>query len=298
MPGPFLPNGILAAAATCASRSWRPAPVGSTITSKFAGTIPADTHQSFPDYGFKTTACDRRSSAPPTPPLCAELRRAANGNGETLGTRPLMSSTTIIANEQPAGVDHAPADGAKYLPDAQIFADLRVHRDHLPADQLRLDRAPGNAARLLSQFGIKTFTVTATDTNGGVTRRPCQYDVGGNVTPDVDAGADRDGQRRRVVTLQGSATDPDSGQILSYEWTQISGTPAVLDPSDADDPFEPDQRFTVPRTAGDLTFRLRVDDGYDTGEDTIVVHVCPNNGPTITNGVGRRRSTTSRPAPT
>ncbi len=134
---------------------------------------------------------------------------------------------------------------------------------------------------------MKTFTVTATDANGGVTAKTVTYDVGGNVTPVVDAGPDITTNGGSTVTLAGSAVDPDTGQILSYQWTQTAGAPVTLNPIDAADPFQPNQRFVAPRNGPfDLTFRLRVDDGYDTGEDSVNVHVNANNGPVIT---ARRR---------
>jgi K319L-like, PKD domain len=98
-----------------------------------------------------------------------------------------------------------------------------------------------------STFGPKTFTVTATDANGGVTAKTVTYDVGGNVTPVVNAGTDITTNGGALVTLQGSATDPDTGQVLSYQWTQTGGTPVTLNPDDANDPFMPNQRFVARR---------------------------------------------------
>ena len=47
----------------------------------------------------------------------------ANSNGEPLGTQPNLSTTTIIPNTNPLVDINSPLDGAKYLPDAQVFAD-------------------------------------------------------------------------------------------------------------------------------------------------------------------------------
>ena len=59
----------------------------------------------------------------------------------------------------------------------------------------------------------------------------------------------------------------------------------MLNADDANDPFEPNQRFTAPRNGpADLVFRLRVDDGFDTGSDTVTVPVNTNKTPSCTNG--------------
>ena len=50
----------------------------------------------------------------------------------------------------------------------------------------------------------------------------------------------------------------------------------------------PNQRFVAPRGGPfDLTFRLRVDDQFDTGEDSVNVHVNANNAPVITAGAAQ-----------
>ena len=94
-----------------------------------------------------------------------------------------------------------------------------------------------------------------------------------NEAPTAYAGADQeDVAQGDTVTLSGSGTDPDSGDTLSYAWTQ-SGTPAVtLSDSDVASPT-----FTAPTglsadTA--LTFTLRVtDDEGMYAEDSVTVTI-------------------------
>jgi hypothetical protein len=286
MVGPFTPGGILTPPQLRTTIKATGAP-GTKITSRFAGTIPPGLAPPFADYGFSITP---RVNAPivgetDAAASCAPNYGAlANGNGEPLGTPPLLSDTTIISDTKPLVDITTPSDGARYLPDAQVFADYActetvyelVSCDATAADGEQLD---------FSTFGLKTFTVTATDSNGGVTEKEVTYDVGGNVTPTVDAGGDQTVDGGVEVTLHGAATDPDTGQVLSYQWSQVSGPTVDLNDDDASDPFETNQRFVAPRGGPvDLTFRLRVDDGFDTGEDTVVVHVNANHGPVITNG--------------
>ena len=94
-----------------------------------------------------------------------------------------------------------------------------------------------------------------------------------NEAPTADAGADQENVTQGdTVTLNGSGTDPDSGDTLSYVWTQ-NGTPAVtLSDSAAASPT-----FTAPTglsadTA--LTFTLRVtDSGSLYAEDSVTVTI-------------------------
>ena len=96
-----------------------------------------------------------------------------------------------------------------------------------------------------------------------------------NEAPTADAGADQENVTQGdTVTLNGSGTDPDSdsGDTLSYAWTQ-SGTPTVT----LSDSAVASPTFTAPTglsadTA--LTFTLRVtDDGVLYAEDSVTVRI-------------------------
>ncbi len=208
----------------------------------------------------------------------------ANGNGELLGTQPLLTRTQVLADTNPLVDLRSPGDGDKYLPEDVIFADYECIETVYALTDCQAT-APDGTQLDFSENGQKSFSVTATDANGGSTSKSVTYSSGRNVTPEVNAGDDVAVNGGQLVTLHGSAVDPDTGQTLSYEWEQISGPAVTLNPDDADDPFEPNQRFTAPRNGpADLVFRLRVDDGFDTGSDTVTVHINANNGPTFTNG--------------
>ena len=106
-----------------------------------------------------------------------------------------------------------------------MLADYACTETVYDARVLRRDRRPTVQQLDFSTFGVKTFTVTATDANGGVTTKTVNYEVGGNVPPVVDAGTDQTVNGGEHVTLHGSAEDPDTGQILSYQWSQTGGPP-------------------------------------------------------------------------
>ena len=136
---------------------------------------------------------------------------------------------------------------------------------------------------------MKTFTVTATDANGGVTttdrhlRRRWQRHAGRQRRrrPDGRTAA-------RSSRCTGRPSDPDTGQVLSYQWSQVAARPSRSNPRRCRRPVRTEPAFRRPaRRPGDLDFRLRVDDGFDTGEDNDDVHVTANNGPVFTNGASQ-----------
>jgi len=287
LPGPFPALSIVTAPDTIITVQATGAP-GTKITSKLAGVLPNSNPTATFDAGFTLTANISGIISGSVPTVCAPNYGVfANGNGELLGTQPNYSATTITPNTNPLVDITSPLDGARYLPDAQIFADYACTETVYELSSC-VATAPDGSQLDFSVFGPKTFTVTATDANGGVTAKTVTYDVGGNVTPVVSAGTDLTTNGGSTVTLLGGATDPDTGQILSYEWSQTAGAPVTLNPIDAADPFMPNQRFVAPRGGPfDLTFRLRVDDGFDTGEDSVNVRVNANNGPVFTAGAAQ-----------
>ena len=75
-----------------------------------------------------------------------------------------------------------------------------------------------------------------------------------NDPPVVDAGDDQEVAHDAVVTLQGSASDPEDDP-LTYAWTQVGGPAAVI--------RDPDELETVVEglhADATLTFRLTVTD--------------------------------------
>ena len=108
---------------------------------------------------------------------------------------------------------------------------------------------------------------------------------GANQAPTANAGADQDVAAGDSVTLDGSgSSDPDTGDTLTYNWAQTSGTPTVvLTNSSTASPT-----FTAPSTAAGstLVFTLTVRDGKASATDTVTVRVAaaPNQAPTANAG--------------
>ncbi len=107
-----------------------------------------------------------------------------------------------------------------------------------------------------------------------------------NEAPTANAGADQDTVAQgATVTLSGSGTDPDAGDVLSYAWTRTAGSAVTL--SDAD---KATASFAVPSglTAdATFTFTLKVTDKAGLyNEDTVSVTVAgpTTESPQITSG--------------
>ncbi|MDH5258987.1 MAG: carbonic anhydrase family protein, partial [Gammaproteobacteria bacterium] len=73
----------------------------------------------------------------------------------------------------------------------------------------------------------------------------------------------------KAVTLDGSASFDSDGDKLAYNWSQILGTPVMLDDSDSSKPS-----FKAPQRPDHLVFELTVNDGEKTSHsDSVVVSV-------------------------
>lgn len=81
-----------------------------------------------------------------------------------------------------------------------------------------------------------------------------------NQPPTADAGQDQTVVQRSLVTLDATASSDPDGNIVSYQWTQISGTPVTL----ADTVTPGIVTFTAPRirwyTPRELVFEVTVTD--------------------------------------
>ena len=94
-----------------------------------------------------------------------------------------------------------------------------------------------------------------------------------NVAPVADAGVDQTKSISSTVTLNGSGTDDDNGDTLTYGWTQIGGIPTVV----LNNPAAQQPAFTAPGTETVLTFTLTVTDTSSlTDTDEVAVTVKKN----------------------
>jgi cyclophilin family peptidyl-prolyl cis-trans isomerase len=137
-------------------------------------------------------------------------------------------------------------------------------------DVLSPSFVPDHVARL-------TFELTATDEHGATSTDSVDINVNApnNQPPVAEAGPAQPADAGDTVTLDGSeSSDPDF-QILTYAWTQTSGSTVVLNNATTAQPT-----FTAPSARGKLTFELTVTDalgGQATDTATVIVNDVPAN---------------------
>ncbi|WP_455222886.1 PKD domain-containing protein, partial [Kaarinaea lacus] len=120
--------------------------------------------------------------------------------------------------------------------------------------------------------------LTVTDDQGAVGTD--QVEIQANLPPIASAGADQFLQPGDMVNLSSSGSNDPDGNIVSYLWSQVGGTPSVTFNHNSANPS-----FTAPDISGDLTFELTVTDNYGAeGIDTVVIHITPNVPPTADAG--------------
>ena len=149
----------------------------------------------------------------------------------------------------------------------------------------------GDAYTLAITPSAKTFTITLNANsvsdeagNTGPAENPLAArrvtGTAANQAPVAEAGDAQSVIADAVVTLDGSATDPD-GDALTYSWTQTSGTNVTLNDAAIAAPT-----FTAPATAAVLIFELTVtddsgDSATNTDSDTVTITVTAPPKPVI-----------------
>ncbi|MEN8170800.1 MAG: Ig-like domain-containing protein [Pseudomonadota bacterium] len=140
-------------------------------------------------------------------------------------------------------------------------------------------------APTLKQAAVLSFRLTVTDDEGGVSFDEMVVTVNPvNHPPVVSAGNDQSVDEQTVVSLTGTASDPDADGVLSsYAWTQVAGTTVALNEADT-----LSVSFTAPtlKEAAVLGFRLTVtDDEGGTSFDEVAISVNPvNHAPVVSAG--------------
>jgi hypothetical protein len=102
-----------------------------------------------------------------------------------------------------------------------------------------------------------------------------------NHPPVADAGVDQTVSEGSPVTLNGVGSYDIDGDVLTYTWSQTSGTSVILS-----DPQSPTPTFTAPTVGMGgtlLTFVLTVSDGVYSSTDTVNTSVQNINHPPIAN---------------
>ena len=154
------------------------------------------------------------------------------------------------------GIDFAPQDGT-----TDREGGLGTYgRFELTAEGVwtyTLDNA-ASATNALAEDAVETdvfIAVSALDPN--VFRSVIIRITGANDAPMADAGQDRDVVSGSTFMLLGSGSDPDTGDLLGYEWEQIEGDAMSLSSTTVATPI-----FMAPTvtSATDFIFRLTVTD--------------------------------------
>ena len=142
----------------------------------------------------------------------------------------------------------------------------------------------------LTPDGDGSVTVSATtvtfptsgSTVGGVVIRHDGIQTGlgaSNRAPTANAGSDQEVLTGVTVTLTASGSDDDTGDTVSYSWTQTAGTTVTLSSTTAASPT-----FTALPSAETLTFQLTAMDGRGGSDrDTVTVRVATFTAPSNLN---------------
>lgn len=127
--------------------------------------------------------------------------------------------------------------------------------------QVQLQAANREAATFLAPApgAPLVFALTVTDDDGLTDSDDVTVQVtGGALPPIADAGPDRIVQERAFASLDGSGSAAGQGELVSFQWRQLSGPAAILS-----DPAAPAPTFAVPAVDGpgvQLVFELVVVD--------------------------------------
>uniref|UniRef100_UPI0013DF3BC9 Ig-like domain-containing protein n=1 Tax=Pararhodobacter zhoushanensis TaxID=2479545 RepID=UPI0013DF3BC9 len=124
---------------------------------------------------------------------------------------------------------------------------------------------------------VLTFSLVVDDGFDASTADTVQITVNApaNTVPTAEAGIAQSVAQGAVVSLDGTgSTANDSGQSLTYAWTQTSGTSVTLSSATAASPSFTAPSLNIGDTALVLTFSLVVDDGFDASTaDTVQITV-------------------------
>ncbi|MCB9933830.1 MAG: S8 family serine peptidase [Planctomycetes bacterium] len=146
------------------------------------------------------------------------------------------------------------------------------------------DAQPTFTAPAVTQNELLTFQLTVSDDRGDFSSDIVQVTIELNLPPVADAGANFALAWSAAGQLDGTgSTDPNSGDVLTYNWVQIGGANVVTLSSASD--AQP--TFTAPGVDDTLQFELTVSDSKGlVSTDIVIVWVNQSGTPPVSGGGG------------
>ncbi|MDM7861924.1 choice-of-anchor B family protein [Alteromonas sp. ASW11-36] len=178
---------------------------------------------------------------------------ARNGGSDTA----IAVNYDVTAGEAAAGSDFTATSGTLNWADGDtedktIEVDILDDGESESTESFTINLSSSDTSILSS---VTTLTVTIRDDEN-------------NSAPLVDAGDEIAAGTRQTLSLSGTASDPEGGELV-INWEQTVGTAVTLNNADTLTPS-----FTAPDTAGTLTFELQVTDDFGVlATDSVVVRV-------------------------
>lgn len=194
------------------------------------------------------------------------------------GERPPSTITVTNLSDNPNSIKEvAPVDfitaSATYDTDTQNLTIVATSSDTIGAPILSIEDF-GSGVIEIPQNGVSITNLiyapaTVTINSDAKGQRTIPVIITGSsdgpIPVSANAGENQTVLINTTVTLNGTNS---TGPIISYNWTQLSGTPITLL-----EPTTPTPTFTVPSTPGTLTFELTVDGEGGPSTSTVTVTV-------------------------
>lgn len=175
-------------------------------------------------------------------------------------------ATNAIQNGSPDGIELS-VDGV--IVDAVAYEGSMNDANGNPMEEVDASFYEGLEGLSISRDGLDNFAWSVSNITPGAINENQILDANANIPPVADAGDNQTVGSGDEVTLDASGSFDADGEIVFYEWTQISGTTVSL--SDSESPIT---TFTAPETSGELIFQVTVYDGEfvsDTDETSVIV---------------------------